>query len=66
MDAVTSPYLTVKELQQYIKVCRSTINNYVKDGTLKKHRLCNSVRFIKDEVDLAFKEVKLHKKNLNN
>ena len=58
-EEIISPYLTVKDVMKYLKISRGTVNNYVKLGVIKKHRLYGQIRFKKDEIDASLKEVKV-------
>ena len=46
-------WLTRKQAAAYYQISLASIDNYVRDGRIKKHRVGKSVRFLKSELDEA-------------
>ncbi len=44
-------YLTVKEVGEYLKVCRTTVWHYSNIGILKPRKVGNRVLFARSEID---------------
>jgi excisionase family DNA binding protein len=57
---LVSPFLTLPELAELLDVSKATINSYVSNGTLVKHKFANKVRFKKDDIISAI--IKLQEK----
>lgn len=51
-------FLSVKELMQFLGICKTSVYNHVKSGKLKSYRIGGRVLFDKDEVEKAIKSTK--------
>ena len=49
-------FLTVKEVQQFLKVSRTVIYKWLNEGSLKGYRVGGLVRFKKGDVENFIKE----------
>lgn len=45
------PWLSVKEIARYLGVCKWTVYNWIRNGTLPTHRVGRCYRFRVSEVD---------------
>ena len=52
-------YLTQDEVAQLLKVSKVTIIKYTRNGNLKGYRIGRRVRYKRNEIDKALKEIKI-------
>ena len=50
-DSALSPFMTLEELAQYLRISKRTIYRLLRRGTIRFHRIGSEVRFQKSEID---------------
>ena len=53
--SISKKFLSVKELSEYLGICKSSIYNHVRSGKLKSYQIGNRTLFDKDEVNKSIK-----------
>jgi len=50
-DSALSPFMTLEELSEYLRISKRTIYRLLRRGTIRFHRIGSEVRFKKSEID---------------
>lgn len=53
IDPESDPYLTREAAAKYLKICLTTLHNYIKGGKIKSHRVGNRVLIKKVDLEVC-------------